>query len=231
MPLGFLLVSLLGCDSRTHEITPASPQPVVRLSEGDYLSNAYIDTLKSTRSAFKAGETGQMNLVVVHRQGTKFLLQPIFNFHEGGSEFAIHEDGSVSSVEPVTEYTRNPSAHVLDDHTFAFGFAEFKPVKFVFVKDAAAYVSSTILVGKYQDKQGRPYEFRGDGWAIFPDRKFKFEIGTDHVFDHFDYFMENKKTWAFKRNGSLLQIFPTVAVEDFDQISSDRPYLSLKEVR
>jgi len=126
----------------------------MRLFDGGYLSSAYIDTLQSTRSALKAGKTGQMNRVVVHREGTKILLEPVFNFHEGGPEFAIHKDGSVSSVESGTEYTPNPSARVVDDHTFTFGFGEFKPVTYIFVKDATDYVSRAVLVGKYQDIAG-----------------------------------------------------------------------------
>lgn len=51
-----------------------------------------------------------MNRIVVHREGTKTLLEPTFNFHEGSPEFAINNDGSVSSVESGTEYTSNPSA-------------------------------------------------------------------------------------------------------------------------
>lgn len=108
---------------------------------------------------------------------------------------------------------------MVDDHTFTFGFDEFKPVTYVFVKDATDYISRAVLVGKDQDKQGRAYEFKGDGWAIFPDRKFKFEIGTDPVFNGYDYFKENTRTWAFKWNGSHLQIFPTIDVEGFDQIA------------
>jgi hypothetical protein len=231
-PFGLVLILLLGCNSRTPEIPPSSSQPFMRLSEGEYLSNVYIDALKSTRSAYKAGKTGQINNVILHRKGTTVSLEPIVNFHEGGTEFAIRRDGSVSSVEAATEYIRNPTVHVLDDHTFMFGFGEFQPATYVFVNDAIDYVSRAVLVGKYKDKQGRAYEFRGDGWAVFPDRKFKFEIGVDHVLNDYDYFMEDKKkTWAFKRSGGRLQIFPTTDVEGFDQISSDRPFLSLREVR
>ena len=226
-----LLLTLFGCNSKPRESTPAHSPTLARLAEGDYLSRAYIGALKSKRSAFEAGETGQMNLVIVHREGTRFLLQPIFNFHESGTEFAIDQDGSVSSVDPESEYTRNPSATVMDDHTFTFGFGEFKPVTYEFVKSSSDYISRAVLVGKYHDKQGRADEFREDGWAVFPDRKFKFEIGTDHVLDAFDYFLENRKVWAFKRNGGQLQIFTTNDAEGFDQISSERPYLSLTEVR
>ena len=70
----------LSCNTKTREITPSQSPRFAQLSEGDYLSSAYIDTLKSTRSALEAGKTGQMNLVIVHREGMKFLLDPIFNF-------------------------------------------------------------------------------------------------------------------------------------------------------
>ncbi len=228
--LGLLLVPLFGCDTTKSKAGPESSQPFFLLAEGDYLSSTYIDTLKSTRSAWKAGKAARINLVVVHREGNKLLSEPIFNFHEGGFIFAISKNGSASSVKSGGVEIRNLIANVVDARSVRFGFSEFKPTTYVFVKDATEYISRAVLVGKYHDHQGRVYEFREDGWAVFPDRRFRFEIGIDHVLTGFDYFMDSGKVWGFKRNSGELQIFVTSDAAGFDQIQS-RPYLSLLEAR
>jgi hypothetical protein len=128
---------------------------------------------------------------------------------------------------------------VLDDRTVRFGYGAFKPVTYAYVKDAAAYVAKAVLVGRYKDEHGRIYEFREDGWAVFPDRRFEFEIGLDHVLDSYDYFMDagqDKKhlpwaAWAFRWNRDTLQIFRTKEVDGFDQIIDARPLLVLDPVR
>jgi hypothetical protein len=225
--LGLLLVPLFGHNTTKCETGPESAQALVQLADGDYLSSAYIDTLKSTRSPLKAGEAAQINLVVVRHKGNKLLLEPILNFHEGGIVFAMNKNGSMSAVESGGLDISNLSASVVDARSFRFGFGEFKPTTYVFVKNVTEYISQAVLVGKYHDQQGRIYEFREDGWAIFPDRKFRFETGVDHVLTDFDYFMDSGKVWAFKRNGDQLQIFATSDAEGFDQIRTDRPPLAL----
>jgi hypothetical protein len=229
--LGLLLAPLFACNTTKRETGPESAQPLVQLAEGDYLSSAYIDTLKSTRSPLKAGKTAEINLVVVRREGNKLRLEPIFNFHEGGIVFAMNKNGSVSAVESGGLDISSLSASVVDARSFRFGFGEFKPTTYVFVKNVTEYIAQVVLVGKYHDPEGRIYEFREDGWAVFPDRRFRFEIGVDHVLTDFDYFTDTGKIWAFKRNGDQLQIFATSDAEGFDQIRTDRPPLSLLPAR
>lgn len=228
-----LLVALLGCTTKRGTGTESS-QRTVQLSEGEYLSSAYIEALKSTRSPLAAGKTGELSSISVQRDGKRFLLMPGYNFHEGDIEFAFQNDGSISPASPKdtwSEYTRNLSASVLDDRTLRFGLGDDKPATYIFVKSATDYVSRIVLAGKYRDGRGRIYEFTEDGWAVFPDRKFRFEIGLDHVLDPFDYFMDGSKMWAFKRKGAELQIFPTSDANGPEEISSDRPYWTLREVR
>ena len=108
----------------------------------------------------------------------------------------------------------------------------------MFVKDAAACVAGIILTGHYKDRRGLDYEFREDGYAVFPDRKFQFEIGMDHVLTSFDYFMQMgpnhiaTSVTAFKWEGGNLQLFRTKEDEGgFDDVADPRPYLSLKAER
>jgi hypothetical protein len=232
----FVVASFLGCNSRNRQAHTDSSQTLVQLLEGEYLSADYIEELKKTRSPLKASRGG-MELVQVRRDGTKFVLDPIVNFHEGDSEFVITQDGSfAASQEPNVS---NVSATVLNDHTIRFGYGELKPATYTYVKDATAYASNAVLVGKYKDEHGRRYDFQEDGWAVFPDRRFQFEVGLDHVFDSYDYFLDAGKdkkklpwaTWVFRWNRDVLQIFRTKEVDGFDVIADSRPYLVLHPIR
>jgi hypothetical protein len=157
--LGLFFVSLSACSTRERVTEPKGSQLFVRLSEGDYLSSTYIETLKRTRSPFEAGKTGRINLVVVQRKGSKLLLEPIFDFHESGVMFAVHDDGAAPCLEPCGEDTRNLTASVVDELTLRFGFGELEPVTYVFVNNSSEYISRAALVGKYYDRQRRTYEF------------------------------------------------------------------------
>jgi hypothetical protein len=241
VPLAALVVaSFIGCNKANRQPPPDSSHSAVHLVEGEYLSSDYIDELRKTRSPLNAGSSYGMELVRVRRDGTKFVLEPIINFHEGDSGFAINQDGSVAPLpEPRVTDISNVTATVLDDHTIRFGYGSFKPATYVCVKDAAVYVSGVVLVGRYKDEQGLRYDFQADGWAVFPDRKFEYEIGLDHVLDGFDYFMDaaqDKKrlpwtVWAIKWNGDTLQIFRTTDEGGVDEIADSRPLLVLHPVR
>jgi hypothetical protein len=216
----------------------------VQLTEGEYLSTEYIEELRRTRSPLKAGgRRGGLELVRVRREGKQFVVQPIINFHEGGSEFAINSDGSIARApEPSITGLSNVSATVLDDHTIRLGYGDFKPATYVCVDDAATYVSKAVLAGRYKDEQGRRYNFQEDGWAVFPERKFEFEIGLDHVLNDYDYFMDaghDKKhllwrVWAYKWNRNTLQIFKTRGEDEeggFEEIVGRKPLFVLHPVR
>jgi hypothetical protein len=96
-------------------------------------------------------------------------------------------------------------------------------------------------VGTYRDRRGLSYEFGEDGWAVFPDRKFKFEIGTDHVNGTgFDYFLDKGQASsplgasviAFKWDRRVLQLFRTKEDKSSDdEIPDRRPYLILQLTR
>lgn len=199
------------------------------MPEGDYLASAYVDALKNTRSALAADKTGQMTEVSVTRKGSNVALIPGFNFHEAGEEFAVGKDGAIS-VDTKIFPNQKVSAEAVSDRILRFGYEDIAPANYVFVKDKYAFVAKIMIVGQYRDARGRTYEFKDDGWAVFPDRKFKYEIGLDHVLNNYDYYMENRNIWALRRNGKELQIFATADTDDGpEQITSTRATLALKE--
>jgi hypothetical protein len=195
-----------------------------------------------------AGSQYGMYLVIVNRHENLFNLEPIYNFHEGGDPFILHPDGSVTIDERDSPYISNLSISVLSQDSFRLGFDDphdphtsLKPTDYVFVQKAEAYIGKIVLVGKYKDRRGRSYEFGEDGWAVFPDRKFKFEIGLDHVWGtHLDYFFDEGQTGhplgssiiAFKWDGRMLQLFRTQEDKSNDEVVPDRhPYLILQPTR
>jgi hypothetical protein len=237
------VLSAQGCSKGTVDRANEPGRTSVTLREGDYLSRAYIDQVKKTRSPLLAGSQYGPHLVTVNRHGNLLHLEPIYNFHEGGETFVLHPDGSITTPEP--NYISNIAISVLSQDSFRLGFddvaahASFK-TDYVFVQNADAYIAKIVLVGTYKDRHGLSYEFGEDGWAVFPDRKFKFEIGTDHVLTGFDYFMDKSQApgqvapsvIAFKWDGRMLQLFRTKEDENgFDVILDRRPYLLLQLTR
>jgi hypothetical protein len=90
-----------------------------------------------------------------------------------------------------------------------------------------------VLAGRYVDDRGRNYLFGKDGWAIFPDRKFKYEVGIDHVLSGYDYFMDETarpiRTFEFKKVEGRLQIFE-IRGEFPDEVVDKRPFVVLRAV-
>src|SRR5689334_6197074 len=96
---GILLLSMVGCNAgKPTTVTVAAPA-LERLPQGDYLSSTYSDVLKRTRSPYQAGKTGEVSLVVLQRQPSKLLLNPILNLHEGRSTFVVNRNGSLATAE------------------------------------------------------------------------------------------------------------------------------------
>ncbi len=239
-----LLIAFLpvACSRKASDRGQTPPASLIKLREGDYLTDGYIADLRKTRSPLSAGSHHRLDLVIVKKDGNNFNLAPIFNFHEGGETFVLHPDASVTTTDPDPAYFSNLTVSVKNEDSFQLGFEagkdSFKSANFVFVKDAVTYVAKAILAGSYKDDHGLRYEFRDDGLAIFPNRRFKFEIGVDHVGTQFDYFMEMKpngtasSVTAFKWTAGTLQLFRTKEDENgFDEITDRRPYKSLQPIR
>ncbi len=78
------------------------------------------------------------------------------------------------------------------------------------------YCNALLLAGKYHDSSGRQYTFSVDGRAVWPDRKFKYEVGLDYAFQEPDYlinlseFDSAKMGWvayAFRWQGDTLLLY------------------------
>lgn len=198
------------------------------VSTGDYLRSDYIEKLNATHSSLRAETSGTAQLIQVSRESGGLRFSVIFNFHEGGYDFLMREDGSF--VDPDGFNHSNPVMKVLTARSFTLKFDKFPAATYQFVGNVNSYVGERMLAGKYQDHKGRPYVFRKDGWAIFPDRKFQYEIGLDHVLTGYDYFWDkdSKKVYAIKKTAGTLNIFKTYG--EMDESVENRPILALRTV-
>ncbi len=238
IPSLLFFLGILACN-RTAVGSSPGQQPISPLREGDYLSTSYIEELKSTRSPLTASpraSDSRVNLITVEKDGNLWRLMPIYNFHEGGEAFVLNPNGSVKDI----KYVSNVALSVKNENSFRLGFdnagQSFKPTDYVFVQHVESYVAKVVLVGTYRDRRGGSYRFQEDGWAIFPDRNFKYEVGTDHVLTDFDYFMEigpsriASSLTAFKWEADSLNLFRTKEPDEqgLDEIIDRHPYVSLQ---
>ncbi len=204
---------------------------VTVILRGDYLRSDYIEILEKTYSPLQAWVFGTYQLLKVSEEEKGLLLQPIINFHEGGPDFILRKDGSIITRLAAGHDTSNLSIEIIDTRHFKLGFDKFKPMLYSFVGNADRYVTNKVLAGEYSDEKGRHYIFGTDGWAVYPNDKFEYQVGLDHILLRFDYFFDKKtedKVYAFKIHNDMLEIFGTSG--EINQIVDKRPLLSLKKV-
>jgi hypothetical protein len=208
------------------QVAKGPPRPQ-RLMPGDYVRNDYLNGLEKTHSPLKALAFGSPQLVVVKTEEAGLALTTIFNFHDGGSEFLLRQDGSLGVQIDAGFVTANLIFRIIDSRHFVLGFDKFSPQTYTFVGDLAHYAREFLLVGRYVDQHGKPYVFDRDGTAVFPDHKFRYSVGTDQVLNRFDYFQDNTRheVFGFRRTGDTLEIFRTRG--DINQYVDSTPFLSL----
>jgi hypothetical protein len=223
-----LAALICGAIAQTRPGTRSTPEDISSIRTGDYLRRDYIEKLNATHSSLKAETSGTAQLIQVSKESNGLQFSVIFNFHEGGYAFLVHGDGSFVELEGSS--SSKPVLKVLTNRSFSLKFDAFPTETYRFVGDVNRYVATRMVVGKYRDQERRSYVFREDGWAIFPDRKFKYEIGTDHVLTHYDYFWDrgSDKFYAITKAAGKLNIFKTYG--EMDESVDAKPILSLTVV-
>ncbi len=200
-----------------------------RILAGDYLRKDYLDTLVKTRSPFRSVASDTPQLVSVAIENGRPVLNTVFNFHEGGPEFLTRPDGSIAVKPGYGLKVANPTFIAIDAQHFRLGFDDFAPEVYSFVGNSGRYVADLVLAGEYVDQHSRHYVFAKDGNATFPDRKFRYSVGMDHILNGFDYFQDDtaKKTYGFRRKGDILDITHTSGA--VGQNLEKTPFLSLRK--
>ena len=166
--------------------------------QGTWISKAYLDRLKASRSPHAAARRTPALVIKVDKQDKSYPIL-ITNFQNAVLNFLLEvepggkpdtyrmvtaaDDGIVSSTEATYIYfrgTRNvqgkfDALSIADPH-----FAKRKFLPFVRLSDSLdTVVNRLTIAGKYIDAAGQAYEFTDTGEAILPERKFAYEVSLD----------------------------------------------------
>ena len=166
--------------------------------QGTWISKAYLDRLKASRSPHATARRTPALVIKVDKQDRSFPIL-VTNFQDAALQFLIEvepdvkpnfyrmvaaqEDGVVNASDVTYIYfsgVRNEDGKfdtlsIADPH-----FAKRKFHPFVRLPDSLdAVVNRLAIAGKYIDGQGRGYEFTEDGEAILPERRFVYEVSLD----------------------------------------------------
>jgi len=183
----------------------AKPQRPVRKDrvfvwdvQGTWISKAYVERLKASRSPHAAARATPALVIKVDKQDKSYPIL-ITNFQSAVLNFLLEiepggkpdtyrmvtaaDDGAVSSAEVTYIYFRGArnvqgkfdALSIADPH-----FAKRKYLPFVRLPDSLDTVVNRLTVaGKYTDADGRAYEFTESGDAVLPERKFVYEVSLD----------------------------------------------------
>ncbi len=199
------------------------------LAAGDYLRSDYLGCLKQTRSPSLCDVSGEPQLIQVRKRAAGNHIT-VGNFHEGFAEFEQQSDGSVRPDRSEASAAQAVTVSVLDARRVRVEPGGYERSVYFFIGDLDRYVARMSLAGRYVDGKGRSYVFGSDGWASFPDRRFEYVVGSDHILDRYDYFFEKPggRVFVFERSGGLLRISRTTG--QTDEILDKRPSYSLREL-
>jgi len=196
---------------------------------GDYLRNDYIERLNALYSAFRADIWNAPTLLVLEKRGAGLHVQTIINFHEGDASLEWMTGGQVRVLDDGT-HVENVKLLADQPDSVRLAYGRQGLARYVFVGNAARYIGRALLVGRYVGSDGKSYEFGEHGVATFPDHAFKYEVGVDHVINHFDYFTdtESGRIFAFKRTKLGVDLYNTSG--PLDQVMDGAPFVRLKRV-
>ena len=200
------------------------------LQLGDYLSVEYIDYLIQTRSPITAGEKSDQRRYckVEFDVKDKKLYFGIGNLHDSEALYVTNSTlGNVTKVFgqfPVKLKVFSPSEFSIK--------VDAKVVRFRYVGNFQIYIARNTVAGKYKDNKGALYTLTEEGLAMFPDRKFRYEVPTDLTMG-FDQFYEipirdDGIKYGFKVINSELQLFKIVG--EFVDKPEPNPFLILTRI-
>lgn len=206
------------------------------LIPGTFVRSAYLDAMRRTHSTMgllnQDGIQG-VQAMYVEVKGNATELTYDWNFHEGDIARVLQDDGRLRRTDGEME---NPVPKIRVDSAGSFDFIEPKVLagKFVRVADLDEEVRRNTVAGSYLDPKGRQYTFSENGEATFPDLKFTFVVGTDHVLDLYDYIIaeRGKFIWKFSWDSDVLLLYKIQTDEPGGvTIPLPNPFLRLRQIK
>ncbi|MEC5387543.1 hypothetical protein VVD49_17560 [Uliginosibacterium sp. H3] len=201
-----------------------------QLIEGEFVRSTYLEALRRTHSpyaSFKQGRGGVMTIRVEKRDGnTGFAFE--WNFHEGDVFRHLSRDGQFIIYEEDKDYLGPTRIQITSSESFTLSGDKDVAGRFDRMPDFQNFLNRQTVAGTYQDQKGNRYVFKPEGVAVFPDREFKYAIGTDHIGAPYDWIRAGSETWGYKISGAKLSFFRE-SDRDSNKFLS-RPFLRLSRI-
>ncbi len=198
------------------------------LIPGDYISQEYLDNLRSTFSPMAANKLGHLQSLKIISTDQKLFLQTIYDFNEGGQKYQVLNDDSVHLIEGKG---LNPSFKKIDSATIVFTFGDLPKKTFNYTAHLEQIVGSICLSGEYKNSANQKLSFYPNGTWCFKNKTNPFKIGMFYPPSfRLDYFITDTGEVGFKRVKDTLQLFNTIGGSLFEdgKIDLDHPEVFLR---
>ena len=203
--------------------------PAPQLRDGSYLQVQYLRSVKLTKSPYKSIRDGGLLQFDITREDGRLVLTTIANFHDTGGTYRLTAKGTFlrdGGLDPTDTLIVSPTK----GSTFRLNFPKDLVGEFEYVGSVDDFLRAYTIAGDYLDSRGKRYIFATNGDARFPDRVFKYKVGSDHFESPFDYLYGDGFDWAFKVDGNTLKLYNHTDEGTNSKLES-RPFLTLQRIQ
>jgi hypothetical protein len=193
-------------------LLPGSLQAAPLLRAGDYLDTAYITALEKTFSptaaALPDARAHMPQLVTLQPQGRALRVALTYNWHTGVLLAVLQRNGMLGR-----ELAWGPGPDIAlrltDKNAFCLTPSAGPEHCYRRVGDAARFISTTVVAGRYTDAQGAAYSFNADGTAHFPTLDTKYALLLDQPNSQADIiaFGPGAHRMGFRRGSDSLALY------------------------
>jgi hypothetical protein len=202
--------------------------------EGTWVSRDYIERLRVVRSPHLTARRATGIAIEIQKEGSSYSIL-ITNFQRAvlNAIIDVQPDEKAGSYRLVLAKEDRPGIPASEttllyfrgersaDGTFTSlsiaepNFARRRYLTYLRLTDPLdVFVNRAVLAGRYQDEEGKVYEFTEGGDATLPDRSFAYEISLDPasaacelIQDHRERNPEGKERIGFEWKGAQLHLY------------------------
>lgn len=211
--------------------------------EGTWVSRDYLERLRVARAPHASARQATGVAIKIQKEGSSYPIL-ITDFHRAilNAIIDVQPDTSPGNYRLVLAKEDRPGISASDTTIMQFrgersangsftslrikepNFAKGRFLTYVRLNDGLDnYINRVVLAGRYQDAEGRSYEFTEGGEATLPDRSFAYEISLDPtsaqcelIQNHRERNSNGKERIGFEWKGAQLWLYNTKG--------SKRPY-------
>lgn len=234
---------LIAQQAETPADPEAAPQPkpsrypdrvYLKDLEGTWIARDYLERLRNSRAPHATARQATGVAIKIDREGRTYPIL-ITNFQKAILNFIIdvqpdvkpksyrlavakQDRPGISSTELTYIYFRGERDSQGVFQTLSIAEPNFARKRFLtylrLSEPLETFVNRAVIAGRYQDAQGRSYEFTEAGDAVLPERSFLYEVSLDPsrascelLISHREREPEGKERIGFAWKGATLQLF------------------------